>query len=267
MIRVLFSSGDLSGVDEYIQKINDFNLSYQVPHWLSYRKAAWQVRSWLAQNKVDTAINWAEGLELKAEGSITYHTERDYISFARILIEQQQCDEAIKILDRLREAVTNSGNKSRELEVLILHALVLEAEGDSAEAVGTLEQAFSLAEPAGFFRIFVDEGPKMAQLLYNALDHGISPNFVSQLLKAFPLETPQQIDSPKHETPLIEKLSKRETEVLVLIADGLTNQEIAARLFLSLNTVKVHTRNIFQKLSVTNRTEAVARAKGLGILL
>ncbi|NIQ75433.1 MAG: hypothetical protein GWN67_12460 [Phycisphaerae bacterium] len=133
----------------------------------------------------------------------------------------------------------------------------------------TLEQALTLAEPGGFTRIFVDEGPPMARLLYEAVARGIAPDYARRLLTAFPVTEPQQTDPLKTQAPesdLIEPLSERELEVLQLIAEGLTNPEIAARLFLTLNTVKVHTRNIYGKLDAHNRTQAVARARALGIL-
>ena len=132
-----------------------------------------------------------------------------------------------------------------------------------------LHRALALAEPRGFIRIFVDEGPPMARLLYEALSRGIAPDYVRQLLAAFPDAEPEQRDSSDTQIPesdLIEPLSERELEVLALLADGLTNREIASRLFLALNTVKAHTGNIYGKLDVHNRTQAVARARTLGLL-
>jgi LuxR family maltose regulon positive regulatory protein len=109
----------------------------------------------------------------------------------------------------------------------------------------------------------------MAHLLYDAVKREISPDYTGRLLAAFSTVEPEQTDPSKTQAlkhELVEPLSERELEVLQLIADGLTNQEIASRLFLSLNTVKVHTRNIYGKLGVNNRTSAVARARALGIL-
>ncbi len=109
----------------------------------------------------------------------------------------------------------------------------------------------------------------MARLLYEALSRGITPDYVRRLLATFPDAEPEQANLSKTQTSefeLIEPLSEREIEVLQLIAEGLTNQLIATRLYLSLNTVKAHTRNIYGKLGVNNRTQAGARARALGIL-
>ena len=109
----------------------------------------------------------------------------------------------------------------------------------------------------------------MARLLYEAVTCGIAPEYVQRLLAAFPdVETEQAspLSAQTREPDLIEPLSERELEVLQLIAEGLTNQEIADRLYLALNTVKVHTRNIYGKLGVHHRTEAVAKARMLGLL-
>jgi LuxR family maltose regulon positive regulatory protein len=118
-------------------------------------------------------------------------------------------------------------------------------------------------------RIFVDEGPPMARLLYEAATRGIAPEYTRRLLAAFPVAEAEQADVSKAQAPksaLIEPLSERELDVLQLIAEGLTNREIAARLFLSLNTVKVHTRNMYGKLNVHSRTQAIARCQELGLL-
>jgi LuxR family maltose regulon positive regulatory protein len=152
---------------------------------------------------------------------------------------------------------------------LLLQALALQAQGNTDQAIITLEKALTLAEPDGFLCIFVDEGPPMAHLLYEALSRGIAPDYVRRLLAAFPDVEPEQPDPSKSQAPesaMIEPLSERELEVLQLIAEGLTNAEIASRLFLSLNTIKAHTRSIYGKLDVHNRTQAVTMARALGIL-
>ena len=151
----------------------------------------------------------------------------------------------------------------------MLQAFAFQAGGDITRAMDRLERALSLAEQGGFIRIFVDEGPPMARLLYEALGRGMAPGYVRRLLAAFPVAEPEQPEPTKSQVPeaeLIEPLSERELEVLQLIAEGLTNPEIATRLFLALNTVKAHNRNIYGKLNVHSRTQAIARSQELGLL-
>jgi LuxR family maltose regulon positive regulatory protein len=155
------------------------------------------------------------------------------------------------------------------IEILMLQALTFQAGGDTIRAMAALERALALAEPGGFIRIFVDEGLPMAHLLYEALTRAIVPDYVRRLLAIFPVVETEQTEASKTQaaqSELVEPLSERELEVLQLIAEGLTNPEIAARLFLSLNTVKAHTRNIYGKLDVHSRTQAVARSQKLGLL-
>src|SRR5690606_10339292 len=130
----------------------------------------------------------------------------------------------------------------------VLQALAFDAAGDCDKAVELLGEALALAEPGGLLRHFVDEGPPMARLLYEALTRGVAPGFVRQLLAAFPAADTAPTPSPtapEVEAGLVEPLSEREIEVLKFIAEGLTNQEVANRLYLSLHTVKVHARNIY----------------------
>jgi len=188
---------------------------------------------------------------------------------ARILIAQGRADETAVLLQRLLETAGTGGHTSRAIEILLLQALALQAQGNIDQAIGALERALSLAEPGGYIRVFVDEGPPMARLLHEAATRGIAPDYTRRLLSAFPVAEPELSASSGAQasgSELVEPLSGRELEVLQLIAQGLTNREIASRLFLSLNTVKAHTRNIHGKLSVHSRTQAVARARAWGVL-
>jgi LuxR family maltose regulon positive regulatory protein len=198
-----------------------------------------------------------------------YYLLFDYVMAARVLMAQENLDEAARLLQGLLEQAEKGGRRTRQIEILLLQALTADAQGAGAQALVPLEQALSLAEPEGFVRAFVDEGPPMARLLYRAASAGRAPGYVGRLLSAFPSTEPQPVASAAAGAPgaeMIEPLSERELEVLLLIAEGLTNQEIAARLFLSLNTVKGHTRNIYGKLGVHSRTQAVSKARTLGLL-
>jgi LuxR family maltose regulon positive regulatory protein len=157
------------------------------------------------------------------------------------------------------------------IEILVLQALAHEAQGNIPLALVPLERALALAEPEGYIRIFVDEGIPMAQLLSATAAHGIMPDYIGKLLAVIEAEEYKREDrsylppAPPAQ-PLIEPLSQRELEVLQLIAQGLSNREISERLFLALSTVKGHNRIIFGKLQVQRRTEAVARARELGLV-
>ena len=146
----------------------------------------------------------------------------------------------------------------------MLQAVAHYQQGDIDESFTVLKDAISLAEPGGFVRVFVDEGAPMYDLLSQVTGHGIMPDYVHKLLTAFHTVSGQS--KPALSQPLIEALSERELEILTLVADGLSNREISERLYLALSTVKGHNRNIFDKLQVKRRTEAVARARDLGII-
>ena len=243
-----------------------------MPGWIAWQTEVWQTRVWIAQGRLDLATMWLEGRGLEIDcDSHEYglFCLQEGIVITRMLIAQGRFDEAVKLLQRLREFAQKNGLVAKEIEILTLSALAHQAEGKLTEALDVLERALVLAEPGGFIRVFVDEGPPMARLLYEALGRGIAPDYVRRLLGAFPVAESEKADTTQMQSPgseLIEPLSEREIEVLHLIAEGLTNPEIATRLFLSAHTVKVHTRNIYGKLDAHNRTEAVTRARSLGIL-
>ena len=147
-------------------------------------------------------------------------------------------------------------------------ALARQAEDDRRGAIAALRQALTFAEPGGFMRILVDQVPPLATLLHAAGLRGGQPAYIRRLLAASANGTPAQSVSPprRSQIGLIEPLSRCELEVLALVAQGLSNREISERLYFSLNTIKGHNRNIFGKLAVRRRTEAIARARELGLL-
>jgi LuxR family maltose regulon positive regulatory protein len=149
---------------------------------------------------------------------------------------------------------------------MMLRAVALQAHGETDEAVLLLSDVLALAEPGGYIRLFIDEGAAMAQLLPEALARGIRPQYCRTVLSAFDTEAGPGTASSLPEQPLIEPLTPRELDVLRLIAQGLSNREISERLYLALDTVKGHNRKIFGKLDVQRRTEAIARAREVGLL-
>ncbi len=274
----------MSGAEEAIQRMGQIAREHYVPPWIANPMAAWQARIWLAQHKLDTAAQWAGKRMPDTGAGPAYLEAMEHTVLARILIAQGRLERATGLLQRLLEMVEPLGHTSRAIEVLNLLALASQAGGDPAQAMAALERALSLAGPAGFARTFVDEGAPMARLLRAAAARGIMPDYTAKLLAAFETtdEKPALSQSKGRQTTdasldpasvvghpssdLVEPLSARELEVLELISGGLTNREIASRLFISLNTVKAHTRNIYGKLGVHNRTQAVATARDLGVL-
>jgi len=155
------------------------------------------------------------------------------------------------------------------IELLALRALALDAQGKTHRALDDVRRALALAEPEGYLRIFVDEGPPMARLLYEAAARGIMPEYAGRLLAAFSAAEPPRdglLRGADTGAGMVEPLSGRELEVLGLVAEGLSNREIAQTLVISPKTVKRHTSSIYGKLGVHSRTQAVAKARVLGIL-
>ena len=158
---------------------------------------------------------------------------------------------------------------SRVIEALALEALALDAQGDADGGLTCLARALSLAEPEGYVRVFADEGIPMARLFYRMAERGVCSEYVGSLLRAFggyEVGDGAGVAGGKFASGGVEALSRREFEVLQLLAEGLSNKEIAGRLYLSPNTIKVHTQNIYGKLQVERRTQAVATARRLGLL-
>ena len=173
-------------------------------------------------------------------------------------------EEAARLLARLHEVVQATHNTRFLIEALALQALLHDARHERSAALEALAQAVALAEPGGVIRVFVDLGPRMAALLHQFAAQGAHPGFIATLLAVFPAA--RDPEPALRQSSLIEPLSERELEVLALLAQRLSNKEIARVLSISPMTVKRHSSNIYQKLAVGGRREAVAKAAALGLV-
>jgi len=258
LARIKQAQGDDDGAQAAIRRALQIARSFGIER-VSTLIGAHQARIWLAQGQLELAARWA--LDYEQLGEVEHLREFEDLTLARILLAQGKPPEALALLDRLLSPAEAAGRMGTVIEISILRTLALK---DTEYALETLKRALQLAEPEGYARVFLDEGEPMAQLLRQAASRGIAPSYAGQLLAAFGTETK---DQPATETsPLVEPLSDRELEVLELLAERLSNPEIAQRLVISLPTVKSHTRNIYGKLGVHNRRDAVARARELNIL-
>jgi LuxR family transcriptional regulator, maltose regulon positive regulatory protein len=218
-------------------------------------------------------VTAAEVLILLGKSNLTeaaelVKTQELPLSRARVCLAQGDSSAALSALEPLRVESEAKGWKDEQLKISVLRAIALRAEGEKNNALKVLNEALTLAEPGGFIRIFVDEGVPMARLLSEASRQGLETAYIGKLLDVLRTEQQNTGDKSKLDSvpSLIEPLSQRELEVLKLIAEGLSNREISERLFVALITVKGHNQRIFGKLQVQRRTEAVARARELGLL-
>jgi LuxR family maltose regulon positive regulatory protein len=233
-----------------------------------------QVRLWLAQGDLQAANRWAasQAGRLSSDDLLGFENELTHMTQVRVWLAQNKPKETIGLLSQLEATARSAGRMGRVIEILLLQALTLREIGDSEHAILALTECLTLAEPEDYVRVFLDEGQPMQMLLAQWLAHArASPvrDYAIRLLSHFDAE-PQGVTAAQEKASppgdLVESLTQRELEVLHLMALGRTNQEIAQQLIVSPGTVKAHTASIYRKLDVANRTEAVARARQLGIL-
>jgi LuxR family maltose regulon positive regulatory protein len=267
LATILQAKGDADGARQALQHAEAIRSQHPRYPKLSSLVTSCQIRLCLAEKGPDEAARLATGMQLGQAGALIFR-EQEQMILAGVLLAQQRSKEALTLLARLAGEAEAGGRFGRLIEILSLQSVAQQAQGDTAGAFTALEKALALGEPEGYVRVFVEQGAPMAALLQRAAAHGIAPDYVSRLLVALDAEGAESVPapSPPSPPPLVEPLTPRELEVLQLLGEGRTNREIAEALVITLNGVKKHTSNIYGKLGVHSRTQAVVRAQELGIL-
>lgn len=227
----------------------------------------------VATGDLEAAARWARtrGLEPSADAVAMHQYQPATLARSRLLIARGEPGPALAGLDRLRDLAASQGRLGSLLEIELLRALALDATGDDAAALDALSRSLDLAIPQGYVRVFADEGEPMAELLERlrgragASDDGPGAAIDALIAACRPAQPSGPGDRPPA-ARLVVPLTERELEVLALLVDGKPNRDVAAELFISLNTVKKHVTHIFDKLGVTNRTAAASRARDLGLV-
>jgi LuxR family transcriptional regulator, maltose regulon positive regulatory protein len=298
MARIRQAQGDLDGALDLLDQAGRLYNANFSPNVRPI--AARKVRVWVAQGRLGEALDWARMQGLSVEDELSYLREFDHITLARVMLARYQSGcaegsilEAMGLLERLLKAAEEGGRAGSVIEILVLQAIADHAQGDLPAALLPLQRALALAEPEGYVRMFLDEGPGMLQLLREASEREIMPDYTDRLLAAFEAEQkgsagespiPNWQSQPRAgvaaQVPsiallperhrdgesLIEALSQREIEVLRLLKTELSGPEIAHELVISLSTVRTHTKSIYSKLNVNNRRAAVKRAAELDLI-
>jgi LuxR family maltose regulon positive regulatory protein len=281
MARVKISQGDWESGQEYLAKARLHAQSPEAGRLNERLVNGLQARLWIMRGELGLAEQWARDSGLitrsirdilasagqHAAGSEFVH--HDYLTLARLYLAQNKPAAALEVIDSLLAVAGALGYMRRVIQILILKSLALQQMRQGPLAVDALGQALTLAEPEGTLRVFLDEGELIVPILYQAVERGIAVNYARKILAVFPHSgyfAAAQGEKKSQVDRLLEPLSDREIEVLVLIATGLSNREISARLHISLSTVKGHSANIYGKLGVNSRVQAISEATRLGIL-
>jgi LuxR family maltose regulon positive regulatory protein len=269
LMRVLQARGDVAGALDVLHNVEQIVQAYhfQMAPTIAFKTA--RVVQWLAAGDVKTACRWAEACD---GGS-----ELEQIALARLRLAQGRANDAQHLLDRQRPLAEAGRRTGRLIDILCLQALALEAQHQSDAAEAVLSQALSLARPEGYVRVFLDLGHPLRQLLTRLAAKRargetiaqVTAGYARELLAAFQQDdgvVAAQVAPSARAVALVDPLTARELEVLPLLAEGLSNKAIAERLIVAPSTIKQHLKNIYSKLDVHSRTEAVTRGRELGLL-
>ncbi|HMN61112.1 MAG TPA: LuxR C-terminal-related transcriptional regulator, partial [Anaerolinea sp.] len=271
--RLLWAEGQAADAESAARAAVDWAAAHPVPAHIVARGAALLAEIWLRQGKNDEARNFFRARRLEAGDEILFPRQWEALALARWMWQSGE-EGAEGLVERIAGWAETKRHTGAWTSAHILHALIWDSRGDREQALLALGRALELAESEGCIQAFVDEGDAMRGLLRAALERGIQPGFSARVLAAFPGEpaegppavTAKPAPLSAGSIPLAEPLSRRENEILQLIAAGLSNKEIAQKLFISLRTVKYYSTGLYNKLGVDSRMQAVIRAREVGLL-
>jgi ATP/maltotriose-dependent transcriptional regulator MalT len=274
--RIRRALGDAAGALEAMSEAGQVALSPQVTA-LFNPVPSQRARLLLAQGDISAVTQWITAAGLSPDDEPEYPREPAYLVLARVLLARDDPGPALTLLQRLLDAAAGQGRAGSVIEIQALRALALAACGDRVSALGALTEALTLGCPQGYVRVFADEGAPMRALLVELaaarpgqqhVARRIDPGYLAALVHA--CGQPDAVPPPRRAAGtapgLLEPLTGRELEVLRLLAAGRSNQRIAHDLVVALDTVKKHVTHVLGKLGAANRTEAVARARQLGLI-
>jgi LuxR family maltose regulon positive regulatory protein len=273
MANVRAAQGDLDGAVDMLTEAGQVYVGDFFPPVRPV--AAMKARVLAAQGRVHEAFSWAADHRVSADDELSYLREFEHLTLARLLLARHRLDglegslsNPMRLLERLLKAAEEGKRTGSVIEILVLLSLAHQLRSDIPAAVNVLQRALGLAEPEGYVRMFVDEGPPMEELLREVAARGAAREYSRSLLAT--LDGEGQERQKKAALPasqlLVDPLSERELDVLRLLRSELSGPEIARELVVALSTVRTHTKSIYSKLDVTSRRAAVKRAAELGLI-
>lgn len=271
LARLLLARGDPAGAAAALTRQAELVQGRTLPPDLASETQAVQVRIWLQGGDLHAVAAWAAGWPLAAFDAPDFRSEQDLLALARARLALHPAQQTAKLLAALQANAAQGSRQRRLVEILLLAALAWQAQGEPRRALQAIEQSLALAQPLGCVRVFLDENePALRLVTLCSQARNLSPQVQAFAQAIMALAAPRAAaGAAPHApaaTPLIEPLTGREQEVLALLAAGCSNQEIAARLIVTLHAVKKHTGNIYGKLGVTSRTQAIVQARKLGLI-
>jgi LuxR family maltose regulon positive regulatory protein len=278
LARIRWAQRDESGAFDAIDQAEQLFVGQALQNPAYHEVLAYRVQFWIGQGNLEAASRWAVSMGLHVTDAFDMQHEIEYVTLARLLIARGEPESSLGMLATLHDRVEAAKRNSRLIECLMLEALAHSALASEQQAKQTLVRALALAEPGGYIRTFVDEGEPIRFLITEVRSQikkgkdqhakGTLLPYIDSLLLAFGNQLhPIRPSAPVGNSEmLVEALSERELAVLKLIGVGLSNREIAEKLFIEIGTVKTHVNNIYSKLNVHSRTQAIARSRDLNLL-
>ncbi|MCK9858924.1 LuxR C-terminal-related transcriptional regulator [Paenibacillus sp. ATY16] len=266
--KILQAEGQLDQARDVILRAIEEMRECRSPRWQMIVEAR-LARLQLAAGETEAAAAWINARRIRIMERADVSREYENFTLARVLMSQGELRKALGWLSRISLEAKQADRIASRIEALLLQALCHKELADYASAAFALAQACELAHPEGFIRIFMDEGQALTPLFERWLSEAKLDGEMAayaNLLRERIYEGGWTASYTRaKEIPAI-KLTEREREVLRKIGEGLSNEEIGRQLFLSTGTVKKYAYNIYEKLQVKNRVQAISRAKGMGLL-